>query len=50
MSDVVISNSRNDLSFVTDLRKLLKTAGLTVWVDIEGLYAGEEFWPEVSRA
>ena len=50
MSDVFISYSRKDLAFVARLRALLEAAGLSVWVDIEGLYAGEEFWPEVAKA
>ncbi len=50
MSDVFISYSRKDLAFVVRLRKLLEDADLSVWVDIEGLYAGEEFWPEVAKA
>jgi len=50
MSDVFISYSRKDLAFVGPLRTLLENAELSVWVDIEGLYAGEEFWPEVAKA
>lgn len=50
MSDVFISYSRRDQAFVEDLRARLETAGLAVWVDVEGLYAGEEFWPEVAKA
>ena len=50
MSEVFVSYSRKDLAFVEQLRTLLENADLGVWVDIEGLYAGEEFWPEVAKA
>lgn len=50
MSEVFVSYSRQDLAFVKELRELLEDADLGVWVDIEGLYAGEEFWPEVVKA
>jgi tetratricopeptide (TPR) repeat protein len=50
MSEVFISYSRRDQAFVEQLRSRLEDAGLGVWVDVEGLYAGEEFWPEVARA
>lgn len=50
MSEIFISYSRRDLAFVGKLRTLLENAGLGAWVDIEGLYAGEEFWPEVAKA
>jgi len=50
MSEVFISYSRRDLAFVEQLRDRLQEAGLEIWVDVEGLYAGEEFWPEVAKA
>ncbi len=50
MSDVFVSYSRRDQPFVVRIRALLEDAGLDVWVDVEGLYAGEEFWPEVVKA
>ncbi|MES9990597.1 MAG: TIR domain-containing protein [Candidatus Thiodiazotropha sp.] len=50
MTDVFISYSRKDLAFVEALKQRLESQQLTVWVDIDGLYAGEEFWPEVTRA
>jgi len=50
MSEIFISYSRRDLAFVEQLRTRLEEAGLGVWVDVEGLYAGEEFWPEVAKA
>jgi tetratricopeptide (TPR) repeat protein len=50
MSEVFISYSRKDLTFVEQLRANLEGEDLGVWVDVEGLYAGEEFWPEVAKA
>lgn len=50
MSDVFISYSRRDLGFVAELSAHLEGEELDVWVDVEGLYAGEEFWPEVAKA
>jgi tetratricopeptide (TPR) repeat protein len=50
MADVFVSYSRRDQAFVEKLRDRLESAGLGVWVDVEGLYAGEEFWPEVANA
>ena len=50
MSEIFISYSREDLAFVEQLRTQLEGEDLGVWVDIEGLYAGEEFWPEVAKA
>jgi tetratricopeptide (TPR) repeat protein len=50
MTDVFISYSRKDQAFVEELKQRLEGLELEVWVDIDGLYAGEEFWPEVTRA
>ncbi len=50
MTDVFISYSRRDQTFVEELKQRLQSLELDVWVDIDGLYAGEEFWPEVTRA
>jgi hypothetical protein len=50
MADVFISYSRKDLDFAKSLQDSLQRKDLDVWVDIEGLYAGEEFWPEVTSA
>lgn len=50
MTDVFISYSRRDRDFVEELKQRLEGLELDVWVDIDGLYAGEEFWPEVTRA
>ena len=50
MTDVFISYSRRDKAFVKELKKRLERLELDIWVDIDGLYAGEEFWPEVAKA
>lgn len=50
MTDVFISYSREDKVFVKDLKQRLEDQNLDVWVDIDELYAGEEFWPEVAKA
>jgi tetratricopeptide (TPR) repeat protein len=50
MSDIFISYSRKEKSFVEGLKQRLEDFELDVWVDIDGLYAGEEFWPEVTKA
>ena len=50
MAGVFISYAREDLEFVKELSPRLEAASFDAWVDIEGLYAGEEFWPEVCRA
>lgn len=50
MSDVFISYSRKDHNFVEELRSRLGESGLDVWVDLEGLYAGEDFLPELDKA
>jgi hypothetical protein len=50
MSEIFVSYAREDLPFVERLRRILEGEGLDLWVDVEGLYAGEEFWPEVAKA
>jgi tetratricopeptide (TPR) repeat protein len=48
--DLFLSYAREDLDFVRQLRDHLNADGLQVWVDIDGIYGGEEFWPEICRA
>jgi hypothetical protein len=48
--DVFISYARVDHEFVQGMCESLEAAGVPPWVDVEGLFAGEEFWPEVCRA
>ena len=50
MSDVFTSYSRRDLPFVVRLLEALKGRDVEAWVDLEGLYAGEEYWPEICKA
>jgi WD40 repeat protein len=51
---VFVSYAREDLSFVARLSTALENSRFDVWVDTEGLYAGEEFWDricaEIDRA
>ncbi len=49
-SDVFISYSRTDHAFVAELARTLGDRGLKVWVDLEGLLAGEEFLPRILSA
>lgn len=48
--DVFISYARSELPFVRRLCTGLETANLRPWVDVDGLYGGEQFWPEICRA
>ena len=48
MPDVFISYSRRDAVFVSRLQEALEARGKSVWVDVEGIRAGEVF-PEVLR-
>jgi tetratricopeptide (TPR) repeat protein len=48
--DCFVSYAREDLPFVQGLVTRLGEAGLRAWVDVDGLYAGEEFWPEIAKA
>lgn len=49
-ADVFVSYAREELFFVQRLGSLLESAGLRAWVDVEGVYGGEEFWPEICKA
>ena len=48
--DCFVSYAREDLAFVQGLVNELSAAGLDAWFDVGGLYAGEEFWPEIAKA
>lgn len=50
MSDVMISYSRKDLEFVRSLSGALGDGGLDVWVDLDGIFVGEEFKPQLHAA
>jgi len=47
MSDAFVSYSRKDLDFVRKLGESLKKDLKDVWVDLDGLFAGEEWWPRI---
>jgi tetratricopeptide (TPR) repeat protein len=49
-ADVFVSYAREDLAFVRRLRRVLESADLHPWIDVEGMYGGEEFWPEICKA
>ena len=49
-TDVFISYSRTDKPYVEQLARTLGDRGLNVWVDLEGLLAGEEFLPRILAA
>ncbi len=48
MSDVFISYAREDLVFVCHLCETQHDQDREVWVDLDGVYAGEEFWPTMQ--
>ena len=48
--DVFVSYAREDLQAARKLVDLLRVKGRSVWVDLEGLYAGEAWWPSLCRA
>ncbi len=50
MTDAMISYSRADRAFVEELSSKLEEAGLQIWIDLEGIYYGEEFWPRICSA
>ncbi|MEZ5291734.1 MAG: toll/interleukin-1 receptor domain-containing protein [Vicinamibacterales bacterium] len=49
-ADVFVSYSREDLDFARRVQRECQAAGVQPWVDIDGLFAGERFWPEICRA
>jgi len=49
-AQIFISYAREDIEYVARLRDELQALELSVWVDLDGLYAGEEFWPRVTGA
>lgn len=50
MADVFISYALEDTDFVRDLQQGLLERDRESWVDLEGIYAGEEFWPTICAA
>ncbi len=50
MADAFISYAREDTELVRRLQEALSEAGLDIWIDVEGIYAGEQFWPQIQSA
>lgn len=48
--DVFVSYAREGVDFVRQLKASLAAAGLKAWADVDGIYGGEEFWPEIRKA
>lgn len=47
MKDVFVSYARNESGIVTSLCAELRAHDQSVWVDLDGLYVGDEFWPQI---
>jgi WD40 repeat protein len=50
MYDLMISYSRNDISFVQKLADILTAKGKEVWVDLKGIFYGEEWLERIFAA
>jgi WD40 repeat protein len=50
MNDLFISYAREDLEFVRGLKEALEREGAEVWVDLEGIAAGEDFGAQIRAA
>ncbi len=48
--DVMISDSHEDTAIMKVVKEALKSAGLTVWVDEDGLNAGVDFLSKIGQA
>ena len=46
----MISYAREDLAFVGELAERLLEREIDAWIDLEGLFSGEEFWPRIQEA
>jgi len=49
-AEIFVSYARVDRERVNRVLNALSDAKLSVWVDTDGLFAGEEFWPEIAKA
>ena len=47
MKDIFISYAREDAGFVDRLCAALRQRDVDAWVDLDGIYVGEEFWPQI---
>ena len=50
MAAVFISYAREDKDFVQKLQDTFTAQNRETWVDLDDLYAGEEFWPRIRTA
>ena len=50
MADIFISYAREDMEFIYTLSEPLRPGNCSVWVDLDDLYAGEEFWQRICTA
>ena len=50
MAGVFISYAREDKDFVQKLQDTFTAQNRETWVDLDDLYAGEEFWPRICIA
>src|SRR5262245_16303644 len=50
LSDIFVSYSRRDSTFVEQLTKKLHKAGLDVWIDWEDIPYSSNWWEEISQA
>ena len=48
--DIFISYSRRDLDIVRDFYERLSAEGFRVWIDMKGLYSGDQFKRELTQA
>ena len=48
--DIFISYSRRDLDIVRPFYERLCTEGFNVWIDMKGLYSGDQFKREITKA
>lgn len=50
MYDLMISYARRDLKFVRNLAESLAERGKDVWVDLDGIFVGDEWWERICAA
>lgn len=50
MYDAMISYARADVSFVRKLVKQLEKQDKKIWIDLEGIFYGEEWWERITMA
>jgi WD40 repeat protein/tetratricopeptide (TPR) repeat protein len=50
VTELFLSYSREDIAFTRRLVGALSDLGRDIWVDLDDLYAGEEYWPKICSA